>query len=92
MATTGGKAYLMVLQDILDLVESPEYSSHPKQQPGIGCLFCASSRLWARISGGNLLSVWVRGEYQLMSFGRKNIKMGREKRGKCEIRKKDERR
>lgn len=34
MATTGGKAYLMVLQDILDLVESPEYSSHPKQQPG----------------------------------------------------------
>lgn len=34
MATTGGKAYLMVLQDILDLVESPEYSAHPKQQPG----------------------------------------------------------
>jgi deoxynucleotidyltransferase terminal-interacting protein 1 len=34
MATTGGKAYLMVLQDILDLAESPEYSSHPKQQPG----------------------------------------------------------
>jgi len=34
MATTGGKAYLMVLKDILDLAESPEYSSHPKQQPG----------------------------------------------------------
>jgi len=34
MATTGGKAYLMVLRDILDLAESPEYSSHPKQQPG----------------------------------------------------------
>merc|ERR1711962_1606018 len=33
MATTGGKAYLMVLRDILDLAESPEYSSHPKQQP-----------------------------------------------------------
>jgi deoxynucleotidyltransferase terminal-interacting protein 1 len=33
MATTGGKAYLMVLKDILDLAESPEYSSHPKQQP-----------------------------------------------------------
>lgn len=34
MATTGGKAYLMVLRDILDLAESPEYASHPKQQPG----------------------------------------------------------
>jgi hypothetical protein len=50
MATTGGKvgngfvflvmgsfswqAYLMVLSDILQLAESPEYSSHPKQQPG----------------------------------------------------------
>ena len=34
MATTGGKAYLMVLHDILELAESPEYSSHPKQQPG----------------------------------------------------------
>jgi len=34
MATTGGKAYLMVLDDILELAESPEYSSHPKQQPG----------------------------------------------------------
>eukprot|EP00092_Neocalanus_flemingeri_P019429 GFUD01021047.1.p1 GENE.GFUD01021047.1~~GFUD01021047.1.p1 ORF type:complete len:406 (+),score=100.38 GFUD01021047.1:169-1386(+) len=34
MATTGGKAYLMVLNDILQLAESPEYSSHPKQQPG----------------------------------------------------------
>jgi len=33
IATTGGKAYLMVLRDILDLAESPEYSSHPKQQP-----------------------------------------------------------
>jgi len=33
MATTGGKAYLMVLGDILELAESPEYSSHPKQQP-----------------------------------------------------------
>lgn len=34
MATTGGKAYLMVLRDILELAESPEYASHPKQQPG----------------------------------------------------------
>jgi len=34
MATTGGKAYLMVLDDILELAESPEYASHPKQQPG----------------------------------------------------------
>ena len=33
MATTGGKAYLMVLSDILQLANSPEYSSHPKQQP-----------------------------------------------------------
>ena len=33
MATTGGKAYLMVLSDILQLAQSPEYSSHPKQQP-----------------------------------------------------------
>ena len=33
MATTGGKAYLMVLADILQLAQSPEYSSHPKQQP-----------------------------------------------------------
>ena len=33
MATTGGKAYLMVLGDILQLAQSPEYSSHPKQQP-----------------------------------------------------------
>ena len=33
MATTGGKAYLMVLSDILQLAHSPEYSSHPKQQP-----------------------------------------------------------
>ena len=24
----------MVLDDILELAESPEYSSHPKQQPG----------------------------------------------------------
>ena len=28
------QAYLMVLSDILQLAESPEYSSHPKQQPG----------------------------------------------------------
>jgi len=34
MSTTGGKAYLMVLGDIMELAESPEYSSHPKQQPG----------------------------------------------------------
>ena len=27
------QAYLMVLSDILQLAQSPEYSSHPKQQP-----------------------------------------------------------
>ena len=27
------QAYLMVLNDILQLAQSPEYSSHPKQQP-----------------------------------------------------------
>ncbi len=34
MSTTGGKAYLMVLSDILDLARSPDYSAHPRQQPG----------------------------------------------------------
>ncbi len=33
MSTTGGKAYLMVLGDILELARSPDYSSHPRQQP-----------------------------------------------------------
>ena len=27
------QAYLMVINDILQLAQSPEYSSHPKQQP-----------------------------------------------------------
>ncbi|TRY74770.1 hypothetical protein TCAL_09196 [Tigriopus californicus] len=33
MTTTGGKAYLMVLEDILELAQSPDYASHPRQQP-----------------------------------------------------------
>ncbi len=33
MSTTGGKANLMVLMDILDLARSPDYSAHPRQQP-----------------------------------------------------------
>jgi hypothetical protein len=33
MTTTGGKAYLMVLDDILELAQSPDYASHPRQQP-----------------------------------------------------------
>ncbi len=33
MSTTGGKAYLMVLTDILELARSPDYSAHPRQQP-----------------------------------------------------------
>ena len=33
MSTTGGKAYLMVLNDILELSQTPDYASHPRQQP-----------------------------------------------------------
>ncbi len=33
MSTTGGKAYLMVLDDIVGLVRSNEYASHPRLQP-----------------------------------------------------------
>ena len=33
MSTTGGKAYLMVLNDILRLSKTEEYASHPKQKP-----------------------------------------------------------
>jgi deoxynucleotidyltransferase terminal-interacting protein 1 len=33
MSTTGGKAYLMVLEDILELANSPDYASHPRQMP-----------------------------------------------------------
>lgn len=34
MSTTGGKAYLMVLEDILELAQSADMSSHPRHQPG----------------------------------------------------------
>ena len=32
MSTTGGKAYLMVLEDILELAQSADMSSHPRHQ------------------------------------------------------------
>ena len=32
MSTTGGKAYLMVLEDILELAHSADMSSHPRHQ------------------------------------------------------------
>ena len=32
MSTTGGKAYLMVLEDILELAQSADVSSHPRHQ------------------------------------------------------------
>ena len=33
MSTTGGKAYLMVLQDIVNLSLTDEYAKHPRQKP-----------------------------------------------------------
>lgn len=33
MSTTGGKAYLMVLSDILELMESSDYASNARSQP-----------------------------------------------------------
>jgi hypothetical protein len=32
MSTTGGKAYLMALTDVLELAQTPDYVSHPRQQ------------------------------------------------------------
>ena len=47
MNTTGGKAYLMVLEDILELAQSADMSSHPRHQ--VGCLH-SNAMDWAKVT------------------------------------------